>query len=158
VRAICPLHLRPATDLLSSKPAANPRTLWTSFTLDHIHINTHVCAHVCAQRRVSKPSKASKVSKVRGFAGGCQIQTVESVKSSEHENQRHRSAAPRHAPPTARPIAAPRHAPPTARPPVKGTTKQQGRKGNSNRVFSVAANFSTYLTQHLTGQHQHDTA
>ena len=143
--AIYPFHLRPATDLLSSKPAANPRTLWTSFTLDHIHINTHVCAHVCAQRRVSKQSKASKVSKVRGFAGGCQIQTVESVKSSEHENQRHRSAAPR-------------HAPPTARPPVKGTTKQQGRKGNSNRVFSVAANFSTYLTQHLTGQHQHDTA
>ena len=47
---------------------------------------------------------------------------------------------------------------PTALPPVKGTTKQQGRKGNSNRVFSVAANFSTYLTQHLTGQHQHDTA
>jgi hypothetical protein len=151
VSAIYPLNLRPATDLLSSKPAANPRTLWTSFTLDHIHINAHVCAHVCAQRRVSKPSKASKVSKVRGFAGGCQIQTVESVKSSKHENQRHRSAA-------SRTIAAPRHAPPTARPPVKGTTKKQGRKGNSNHVVSVAANFSTYLTQHLTGQHQHDTA
>ena len=31
--------------------------------------------------------------------------------------------------------------PPTARPPVKGTTKQQGRKGNSNRVVSLVHEF-----------------
>jgi hypothetical protein len=30
---------------------------------------------------------------------------------------------------------------PTARPPVKGTTKQQGRKGNSNRVVSLVHEF-----------------
>ena len=30
---------------------------------------------------------------------------------------------------------------PTARPPVKGTTKKQGRKGNSNRVVSLVHEF-----------------
>ena len=43
-------------------------------------------------------------------------------------------------------------------PPGLGTSATPHGTGNSNRVFSVAANFSTYLTQHLTGQHQHDTA
>jgi len=121
-------HFRRINNLLSSKQAGNPRTYRINSTFKHMHIN--VCAH--AQRRVSKHLKVRLILKVRGLAVDCQKQTVESAES--------------------------RRPTPTARPPAKGTPARQGFKGNSNRVFSVATNFSTYLTQHLTGQHQHDTA